>query len=236
VCAVRIPRRINRVALTNRQIERYSRQIIVDKFGGVAQERLLASSVLLISNRADAEVVLAYLVGGGVGSIDLRSDLDIAARDRITDRMRDLNSDSVVVMGDTAEADVVNADLMIAIVGDDATLARTRALYDRLSDSALVIARLDVPAKLAVIPSRPPCLQCANSGELLAPIGSRVENAGFIAMLAALEAIKLLTRYASAMQPALIEFNGYRASKRTLASSAGLACGCSAARTTKAIE
>jgi hypothetical protein len=131
---------------------------------------------------------------------------------------------------------MVNADLMIAIVGDDATLARTRALYDRLSDSALVIARLDVPAKLAVIPSRPPCLQCANSGELLAPTGSRVENAGFIAMLAALETIKLLTHDASARQPTLVEFNGYRVSGRTLGSSAGLACGCGPARTTKSIE
>jgi hypothetical protein len=99
-----------------------------------------------------------------------------------------------------------------------------------------VLARLDVPAKLAVIPSRPPCLQCANAGELLAPVGPPANNAGYIAMLAALEAIKLLTQYAPAQKPTLLEFHGYGASTRTLDSSAGFACSCSSARTAKAIE
>jgi hypothetical protein len=224
------------VALTNRQIERYSRQIIVDKFGGVAQERLLTSRVLLIANYADAEAVLAYLVGAGVGNIDLRSDLDIAARGTIIARMRDLNSDSKVVIGDAGATDLVNIDLAIAIVGDDATLVRTRALCDRPSIFALVFARPDFPAKLAVIPSRPPCLQCANAGELLAPVGPPAYNAGFIAMLAVLEAIKLLTHYPSAQKPTLIEFSGYQASMRTLDSVAGFACGCDGARTAKVPE
>jgi hypothetical protein len=224
------------MALTNRQIERYSRQIIVDKFGGVAQERLLASRVLLIANHADAETVLAYLVGAGVGNICLHANLDLAARDLIIGRMRDRNSDSAVVIGDAAAPDMTNVDLAIAIVGDEAALARVPAVYDRLSDSALVIARLDVPAKLAVIPSRPPCLQCAKAGELLAPAGPRADTAGFVAMLAALEAIKLLTRYAPAPQPTLIEFNGYQPSRRTLVPSAGIACGCRSPRASKAIE
>jgi hypothetical protein len=234
-------RRTNHVALTNRQIERYSRQIIVDKFGGVAQERLLASRVLLIANYADAEAVLAYLVGAGVGNIDLRSDLDIAARGTIIARMRDLNSDSIVVIGD-ATADIVNIDLAIAIVGDDATLVRARALCDRASNSAdrprfgTVLARLDVLARLAVIPSRPPCLQCANAVELLAPVGPPAYNAGFVAMLAVLEAIKLLTQYAPAQKPTLLEFHDYDASTRTLDSSAGFACGCDGARTAKVPE
>ncbi len=200
----------------------------------LAQERLLASRVLLIADIADAEAVLAYLVGAGVGNIYLHTKLDVAARDSITDRMRDLNSDCAVAVGDPAAPDITDVDLIIAIVGDDVMLARLRAIYGHASKIALVLARLDVPAKLAVIPSRPPCLQCANAGELLAPIGSRLENAGFIAMLAALEAIKLLTCYASAPRPMLIEFNGYRASMRTLDSSAGFACGCRSARAPKA--
>jgi molybdopterin/thiamine biosynthesis adenylyltransferase len=242
VRAARRSRRTNHVALTNRQIERYSRQIIVDKFGGVAQERLLTSRVLLIANYADAEAVLAYLVGAGVGNIDLRSDLDIAARGTIIARMRDLNSDSTVVIGDAAAADIMKIDLAIAIVDDDATLVRARALRDRASNSAdrprfgTVLARLDVPARLAVIPSRPPCLQCANAGELLAPVGPPAYNAGFIAMLAVLEAIKLLTHYPSAQKPTLIEFSGYQASMRTLDSVAGFACACCGVRTAKVPE
>jgi hypothetical protein len=223
------------VALTNRQIERYSRQIIVEGFGGVAQERLLASRVLLISNY-DAEAVLAYLVGAGVGKIYLRANLDEAGGDTILARMRDLNSDSAVVIGDAAAANELNVDLAIAIVGDDAALSRARALCDRMSNFAIVIGRLDFPAKLAVIPSRPPCLQCANSGELLAPVGPLADNTAFIAMLAALEAIKLLASYASAQKPTLVEFNGYETSTRTLDSMAGFACACEAVRAAKVRE
>ena len=236
------------MALTNRQIERYSRQIIVDQFGGVAQERLLASHVLLIANNAEAETVLAYLVGAGVGNIHLQANLDLATRDTIIARLRDLNSDSAVVIGDAA-ADIVDLDLMVAIVSDDATLARTAAASDRRSNLAgqpgmgadqpgfgIVLARLDAPAKLAVIPSRPPCLRCANAGELLAPIRRLADHARFIATLAALEAIKLLAHQAAEPNPALIEFNGYESTRRTLDASAGIACGCGSTRATKAIE
>jgi hypothetical protein len=87
-----------------------------------------------------------------------------------------------------------------------------------------------------VIPSRPPCLRCANAGELLASTGSRIENVGFVAMLATLEAIKLLTRYDPAPQPTLIEFNSYQPSRRTLVPSAGIACGCRSVQESKAIE
>ena len=224
------------MALTNCQIERYSRQIIVEKFGGVAQERLLASRILLVSDNADAEAVLAYLVGAGVGNIDLRANLDVATRDAIAARMRDLNSDSTVAIGEAVAPEIDNFDLAIAIVGDGATLDQARALCDRPSNIAIVLARLDVPAKLAVISARPPCPQCASAGELLAPVGPRADNAGFIATLAALEAMKLLTRYAPTPKPTLVEFSGYESCARIFDSVAGAACGCGAARAPKVLR
>ena len=213
------------MALTNRQIERYSRQIIVDKFGGIAQERLLASSVLLIANGADAETVLAYLVGAGVGKIALLADLDVASRESIVSRMRDLNSDSVITARTECASESAH-NLALAIISDSATLARTRELCEHPSNCAIIIARLDAPTKLAVIPARPPCPKCAAGGELLAQIGARVENAGFIATLAALEAIKLLARFNSAQTPTLVEFSGYTSAVRILDSNAGAVCAC----------
>lgn len=227
------PRPTNAVTLTNRQIERYSRQIIVEKFGGVAQERLIAARILLVSDNADAEAVLAYLVGAGVGNIDLRANLDVALRDAIVARMRDLNSDSTVAIGAAGAPELANFDLAIAIVGDAATLDQARALCDRRSNFAIVLARVDQPAKLAVISARPPCPQCASAGELLAPIGPRADNAGFIATLAVLEAMKLLIRYAPTPKPTLVEFSGYESSARIFNSVAGAACGCDAARAAK---
>jgi molybdopterin/thiamine biosynthesis adenylyltransferase len=233
------------MALTNRQIERYSRQIIVPDFGGVAQERLLAARILLIANHTYADSVLPYLVGAGVGQIDLRADLDPAASAAIIARMRDLNPDSTIRVVDlfaSKLSELGELDLALVLVDDSATLDQVRALCDRphnvatnfqdtLSDTCgIVLARLDHPARIAVIPRRPPCPRCASTGDLLAPIGARTENAGFTATLAALEAIKLLARFAPAPNPTLIDLRGYESSVRIVASTQGSTCTCAAAR------
>jgi hypothetical protein len=242
------------VALTNRQIDRYSRQLIVDEFGGLAQERMLASRVLLAADRPDFEMALAYLVGAGVGRIDLYAGAQDTALDSIVARMRDLNSDSIVALGaDLAAADEMRGeghshrqpgevadsralggvgphfDLALVIVGDSAALERVRSLFDRSHEvarySAMVFVRLDLPARIAVLPRHPPYPRCASIGELLAPMNERAENAGFVVTLAALEALKLLSGLHAAAQPALIEFNGYESVARPIDSSAS-SCGC----------
>lgn len=228
------------MALNNRQIERYSRQLIVDKFGGLAQERLLASRMLFIGNGAGAPTALAYLVGAGIGNISLQSELDAAAISSIRARMRDLNSDSIVTVETGAAPERAHFDLALMVVGDDWTLARSRDFCDRLEHPAtasaddpeqrpaMVLARLDSPAKIAVIPQRPPCPRCASDGDLLAPLALRTENVNFIATLTALEAIKLLARYDSAPTPTLIEFRGYETSARTIESLPATECACAA--------
>jgi molybdopterin-synthase adenylyltransferase len=153
------------VALTNRQIERYSRQLIVPAFGGVAQERLLAARVLLLGDYAGTDV-LAYLIGAGVGHIYLWADLDPAASNAIIARMRDLNPDSTLrvfprVARDRVASDRVAQDhtvydrgapdrvapdkylgeftefnLALVLADDEAALDRTRALCDRRTNVA----------------------------------------------------------------------------------------------------
>ncbi len=246
------------MALTNRQIERYSRQLIVPDFGGIAQERLLAAHILLIAAHADVDSVLAYLVGAGVGQIALWADLDPDTSAALIARMRDLNPDSTVrvvrlvahdpvvqnrVANDREDQDEFDLrgcsefgklDLVFVLASDNATLDQTRALCDRrtnvASDFGIIFARLDVPPRIAVFPRRPPCPLCAGAGDLLGPVAAQAANAGFVASLAALEAIKMLARFGAGAQPILIEFHGYESSAGVIDSIPGSTCACAAAR------
>jgi hypothetical protein len=209
--------------LSDQQIERYSRQIIVSGIGGIGQERLLGSRLMLAGSLADIESALAYMVGAGVGAIAIRSaECDSFARDALVDRMRRLNSD--VTIHPAAEA-LGNISLTLALIGDSAQLEFARTLPD--AGAPFIFTRLDAPARIALLPSRPPCPACADPA-LLAPFTRRAENAGFATMTAATIALTALaSANPLASAPTLIEFDGYRAVTRTIAESVISArCSC----------
>jgi molybdopterin/thiamine biosynthesis adenylyltransferase len=59
------------VKLTEQQIERYSRQIILEEVGGTGQEKLLSSKVLIIGTGGLGAPVALYLAAAGVGTIGI---------------------------------------------------------------------------------------------------------------------------------------------------------------------
>ncbi len=59
------------MALTEQQIERYSRHIILDSFGGQGQEKLLSSKVLIIGAGGLGSPAALYLAAAGVGTIGI---------------------------------------------------------------------------------------------------------------------------------------------------------------------
>jgi hypothetical protein len=206
--------------LTNDQITRYSRQIIIPTMGGHAQERLLSSRIVVIASREDLEEPLAYLVGAGVGDIDLcvPGSNDDARLRSLCDKMRDLNPDSTVSYGSLAQV----PDLVFALLGSAEAVQFAAA--EAPGTGAAVIARLDAPGKIALLPAPPPCLRCA-SGGLLDPFGTRSEQAGFIAMLATAEVLKILAAYDTNAAASLLRFDGPRTIAEPVASSkAGCAC------------
>ena len=212
--------------LTNSQIDRYSRQIIVPKIGGVGQERLLASRLMIVGDAAGVEPALAYLVGAGVGTIFLRVPAgDTAAFARMMAAMRGLNPDvTIQVVSDTPD----HVDLVLALASSSDALENVRDVCSMRWNTPMVFARLDSQAKVAVLPSRPPCPLCAD-GDLLAPFEKRGENAGFVAMVAAVEALKTLVQYAPAPEPLMIEFNGYESKPHKLGLRSGpVPCACGA--------
>jgi molybdopterin/thiamine biosynthesis adenylyltransferase len=60
--------------LSDDQIDRYSRQIILPEVGVRGQQRLLASRVIFVGLTAAASTALAYLAAAGVGEIGIADD------------------------------------------------------------------------------------------------------------------------------------------------------------------
>lgn len=217
------------MVLTDHQIERYSRQIIVPGVGGRAQERLLASCVAIVAEPADAAGALAYLAGAGVGRIVMYPVGDHASYDAMVERMRDLNPDVSVYIADDVKDDATpgRCDLMLALIGGaraaEAAARIWRAPHEGAQGAhehcsrAAIIARLDTPGRIALLPAPPPCPLCAEMDLLSPPPGARAANAGAIAMVAVTEAFKLLAGFGGRQFDAeLIEFDGYVSRRRAL--------------------
>src|SRR5512146_1234343 len=179
----------NIMLLTDNQIERYSRQIIVPGVGGQAQERLLASCVAIVAAPADAAGALAYLAGAGVGQVLVHPVGDLATYAAMVERTRDLNPDvSVRIAGDEVPD---RCNLMLALIGGARAAEATARLAREHRRAGAIVARLDTPGRIALMPAAPPCPLCADA-DLLSPPRERAANAGTIAMVAVAEAFKLL--------------------------------------------
>jgi hypothetical protein len=220
------------MVLTDTQIERYSRQIIVAGVGGRAQERLLASRVTIVAAPADASATLAYLAGAGVGRIVVHPVGDGAPYRTMVQRIGDLNSDvSVEIVSDEMPE---QCDLRLALIGDAPAAEAAARVAREHRCAAAIVARLDMPGRIALLPTPSPCPRCADA-DLLNPPRDRAANAGVIAMVAVTEAFKLLAGSAGRqLEAAVIEFDGYanrtRALHRRRLSGGGEAhCACEAA-------
>lgn len=60
-----------KINLTNKQIERYSRQIVLKEVGGKGQERLLNSKVTILGLGALGSPTAYYLAAAGIGNLQL---------------------------------------------------------------------------------------------------------------------------------------------------------------------
>ena len=184
------------MSLTDAQIDRYSRQIIVPRIGGRGQERLLASRILLVGDARDIEAPLAYLVGAGVGTICLKLSDDQAA---LVDG-RESNADVSVTVADESQGRI---DLALMIIGSEAARKAADEILNDRDAYAAVIARLDTPGKIVVFPD------AHGPRTVDTEFGERAEAADFIAMLATAEAFKLVAGYTENPTRATIEFDGY---------------------------
>ncbi len=102
--------------LSDAQIERYSRQIILPEIGGAGQERLLAATVELHGAGPLAAMAARYLAGGGVGHLRLVDDAGDAAA--LCAELTALNPECIVTRGAAAASVAVTLalDLPLAVL------------------------------------------------------------------------------------------------------------------------
>lgn len=110
--------------LTDSQIERYSRQIVLPEVGGRGQERLLAAHAAIVGRDEAALFCAAYLAAAGVGrlcldGLDPRAPLAtvLALRTRNTDCAIDFapaeRSDVTILVGEVVPASAATSGVLV---------------------------------------------------------------------------------------------------------------------------
>ncbi len=126
------------MGLTEQQIERYSRQIILEQVGGVGQEKLLASKVLIVGAGGLGSPAALYLAAAGIGTIGIidadRVDVTNLQR-QIIHFTDDVGKEKVASAEQKIKA--INPDVRVKTYSTRATAANIREIirsYDFVVD------------------------------------------------------------------------------------------------------
>ena len=115
--------------LSDADLERYARQVIMPDMGEAGQEALLAARVLIVGVGGLGAPVLLYLASAGIGSITIIDD-DIVSRSdlnrQIIYQTEDISSQKVKQAA--AAATKLNPDITVSTLPDRATIGNIRKL------------------------------------------------------------------------------------------------------------
>ncbi|MCL4558818.1 MAG: molybdopterin-synthase adenylyltransferase MoeB [Deltaproteobacteria bacterium] len=100
--------------LTNSQIERYARHIILDGVGGKGQEKLLRSKVLVIGAGGLGSPIAMYLAASGIGNIGI-VDFDVVDVSNLQRQIAHSTADIGTPKTDSAERTIkaINPDVAV---------------------------------------------------------------------------------------------------------------------------
>ena len=199
------------MALSDAQIDRFSRQIILPQVGGTGQERLLHSSVAIIGAGGVLEIVALYLAGAGIGRIALRS------TERVRRAVAALDPEVRVVPAD-ATLRGIDADVLVACDAPPAELADAAA-----SARPLVAGGAGAQRGWLVVADQPGiCASCAARQATGAqPVGASPHAAdaaglspaaGVVGSLMAIAVLKLRLGLAAPARPVWRRFDAADAS------------------------
>ncbi len=137
------------MALTEEQIQRYSRNIILEQIGGEGQEKLLASRVLIVGVGGLGSPAALYLAAAGVGTIGLLDgdQVDITNLQRqIIHQTRDVGKRKVASAKKRIRA--INPDVIVRTYD---VWARADSIRDIIREYDFVVDATDnFPAKFLI--------------------------------------------------------------------------------------
>jgi molybdopterin-synthase adenylyltransferase len=119
------------VSLSERELERYSRQLVLPEWSGVAQERLSAASVMLIGAGALGSPVGQYLAAAGVGRLGVVDDDAV--------ELSNLNRQPLHFTPDISLMKAENAKVKLSALNEDMVVESYPARLDATNAEALVL-------------------------------------------------------------------------------------------------
>jgi adenylyltransferase/sulfurtransferase len=174
------------MTLSSTELERYSRQLLMDQWGGVAQERLRGARAIVVGAGALGSPVAQYLAGAGVGRLGIvdgdlvelsnlhrqplhfTPDIGTGKAESAAAKLALLNSEVVVepypaaLSAQNAEAIVMGADVVVDCT--DSFEARY-AINDACCAEGIDLVEAGVVAfdglVLSIRPGRSACYRCA---------------------------------------------------------------------------
>jgi molybdopterin/thiamine biosynthesis adenylyltransferase len=197
------------VGLTEEQIERYSRHIILEQVGGRGQEKLLSSKVLIVGAGGLGSPAAMYLAAGGVGTIGIidadKVDLSNLQRQIIhhtadvgtekvesaADKMRAINPDVTVktyhqlAMADNIRGIIRDYDFVIDGTDNFAAkfLINDACYFEKIPFSHAGILKFHGQL-ITVLPGETACYRCIFNGPPPAGTVPSCSQAGVLGVLA----------------------------------------------------
>lgn len=226
------------MALSEREIERYSRQLVLPEWSGAVQERLREATAVVVGAGALGSPAAAYLAAAGVGRLGVvdgdwveisnlqrqflhfTPDIDAQKSESAAQKLGLLNTEITVepypveVDGDNADAIVMGADVVL----DCTDSFETRYLINEAC-CAQRVPLVEAGALgfggmvMAIRPGETACYRCAfptapTNAPSCRDAGMLGAVAGVIGSLQALEALKLLTGVGDTPGDRILQFDG----------------------------
>jgi molybdopterin-synthase adenylyltransferase len=221
--------------LSDAEVERYSRQLVLPEWGAAAQLALAEASVLVIGAGALGSPVALYLAGAGVGRLGIADDdavelsnlhrqllhftpdLGVAKVESAAAKLRFLNPDTLV---EPYQVHVDEANAAGLVAGQSLVVDCSDSFATRYAvNAACCAARVPLVEAgvlgmaglvMSIRPGRTACYRCAfpaapADAPRCADAGVLGPAAGVIGSLQALEAMKLLTGVAPAIADGFLQ-------------------------------